>query len=182
MKALIVITALVLIARAAVAGDAVPERVTAALPDAIRIPRIYAGTDGESHLDEVELPSVGPRSVRAMRTNLYATDVEFGISLPGSFVDFHRVTTPRLLIILRGQTEIGFGDGSRHVLKAGDVALAADTTGHGHTSRGIGTEPIVALTVRLPPERPLQPKSAPCAPGIAPAECVELHLKVTEPQ
>jgi gentisate 1,2-dioxygenase len=171
---------LALLAQNAVADDALLRRVAAALPDAIRIPRLYSGADGESHLDEVELPGVGPRSARALRTNLYATDIELSYALPGSFVDFHRVTTPRLLIILRGRTEIGLGDGSKHVLEAGDVVLATDTTGRGHTSRGIGTEPIVALTVRLPPEDPLRPKTAPCPPGVAPADCVEIQVQARE--
>jgi hypothetical protein len=144
----------------------------AAFPDAVRIKHLYAGPDGESHLDELDLPRVGGTPGRSVQTRLYATDIEIGTTLPGGFIDFHGVTTPRLLIVLQGAIEIGLGDGSKHILHKGDMVLAADTTGHGHTSRHIGTEPVLSMTVRLPKEDSLKPKVDSCAPGTPAQECV----------
>jgi hypothetical protein len=141
--------------------------------DTLKIMRVYGGADGESHIDWFELPDVGTNIPgERLQSRLFATDVEIGESQPGSFIDWHGVSTPRLLIILTGQLEIGLGDGSKHILKGGDMVLAADTTGRGHTSRSIGTEIVRALTVRLPKDNPLAPKLNPCPPGVPDSQCV----------
>lgn len=143
------------------------------LGDTFKVMRVYGGADGESHIDTVALPDVGNNIPgKFLQSRLYATDIELGESLPGTFIDWHGVSSPRFLIILSGQMEIGLGDGSKHILKAGDMVLAADTTGRGHTSRSIGTAIVRALTVRLPKDDPLAPKLNPCPPGVPDAQCV----------
>lgn len=128
------------------------------VPQAMRIKRVVAGPDGKSRLDVIELPIVNAEPGKALYSRLYATDVELGYGAPGAFIDWHRVTTPRLWILLQGTWEFGTGDGQRHLLKAGDIVLAADVTGEGHTSRNIGDVPSFVLTVRLPAEDSLKPK------------------------
>jgi hypothetical protein len=140
--------------------------------DAFRVMHLYGGADGESHLDTIALPDVGGVPGKSTQSRLFATDVELGEGLPGTFIDWHGVSSPRLLIVLSGQLEIGLGDGSKHILKAGDMVLAADMTGHGHTSRTIGNEVVRSLTVRLPRDNALAPKLNPCPPGLADAQCV----------
>lgn len=44
------------------------------------------------------------------------------------------------MIVLKGRVEIEVGSGDRIQCKAGDVVLAEDLTGQGHTTRAIGTE------------------------------------------
>lgn len=149
----------------------------ARIGDNFMITRMYGGPDGELHIDKFPLPRTGGKPGQSVQSRLFATDVELGNSLPGYFIDWHGVSTPRLLIILSGQMEIGLGDGSKHILKRGDVVLAADTTGRGHTSRGIGDEVIRVLTVRLPKENSLAPKMNPCPPGMADKDCVSARLR-----
>jgi hypothetical protein len=132
---------------------------TVPVPATVRVKRLYTGPDGESHLDEVDLPTVH-KDAGAVLTRLYTTDTEIGYGAPGQFIDWHIVSTPRFLIVLQGQIEIGLGDGSKHVLVPGDIVLASDTSGRGHTSRTLGDVPVLALTVRLPKEDPLRPKQA----------------------
>ncbi|MFO1427553.1 MAG: hypothetical protein U1F11_11400 [Steroidobacteraceae bacterium] len=135
------------------------------VPDRLRIKRVTADADGRSRLDVIELPVVNHDAGRSIVSRLNASDVELGYSAPGGFIDWHRVSTPRLWIILQGSYEFGTGDGRIHRLEAGDIVLAADTTGQGHTSRNVGTLPAFVLTVRLPAVDPLQPQSrAPVVP------------------
>jgi hypothetical protein len=148
------------------------EGTTKKIGTAFMVPRLYSGADGESHLDMVALPDVGSIPGKFVQSRLYSTDVELGESLPGMFIPWHGVSSPRFLIVLSGQLEIGLGDGSKHILKAGDMVLAEDMTGRGHTSRAIGTEIIRSLTVRLPKDNALAPKMNPCPPGLPDAQCV----------
>ncbi|WP_285020949.1 cupin domain-containing protein [Novosphingobium sp. fls2-241-R2A-195] len=144
--------------------------------EAFRVLHMYGGDDGESHLEIKDLPRTGGVPGKSVQTRLYATDVEIGDALPGDFIDYHGVSTPRFLIVLSGQLEVGFGDGSKHVLSKGDIVLADDVTGRGHTSRTIGTEPVRILTVRLPKENSFQPKLNPCPEGVPAEQCVSARL------
>lgn len=144
----------------------------------ITIPRIYAGADGASHLDTVTLPRAPGADPRALIGRLNSTDVEIGVSPPGTFIDWHRVSTPRLLVVLQGTLEVGLGDGSKHLLHAGDIALAQDLTGQGHTSRTVGTVPAMAMTVRLPKDDPLASRASSCPAGVAAKDCVANSLNI----
>lgn len=144
---------------------------------AMRVMHLYGGADGESHLEIIDLPRTAGGEGRFVQSRLRATDVEIGDTLPGEFIDFHGVSTPRFLIVLSGQLEIGLGDGSKHVLSKGDIVLADDVTGRGHTSRTIGAEPVRILTVRLPREDALVPKTSSCPDGMPVDQCVAARLE-----
>lgn len=158
------------------AKDSDPVSPLSPTGDAFRILRMTGGDDGESHLDITTLPKTGGVPGHSVQSRLFATDVEIGDSLPGDFVDWHGVSTPRLLVVLSGELEVGLGDGSKHILRKGDIVLASDITGRGHTSRTIGSEPVRIMTVRLPKEDSLAPKLNPCPPGVADAQCVSARL------
>ena len=90
--------------------------------------RIFAGSDGESHIDEMNLnehPELGAL------TNLYEVKVQ---EFDGTRnMDFHPLPERRLIIHLSGEVEIGTSDGSKQVFRAGDIRLMEDVTGRGHT-------------------------------------------------
>jgi hypothetical protein len=103
------------------------------------------------------------------------------LSSPGTFIDWHGVTTPRILVVLTGALEIGLGDGTKHILKPGSAVLVTDLTGRGHTSRSIGAVPVTGLTIRLNKEGMLKPKLSPCPPNVVAANCVSENLTITRP-
>lgn len=152
-----------------------------AVPTKFMIPRVYTRADGLSSMDEVELPRVSGGDGRSIGSRLFTTDAEFGISQPGAFIDWHGVTTPRILMVMSGLLEVGLGDGTKHILKAGDAVLVMDMTGRGHTSRFIGTEPVRVFTLRLPKDDPLKPKLNPCPLNVVAANCVATGVTVTRP-
>ncbi len=162
-------------------AQAAPVVAPVAVPTKLMIKRVFTRPDGVSTMDEVELPRVSGGDGRSIGTRLYATDIEMGISSPGSFMDWHGVTTPRLLMVLQGELEIGLGDGTKQILKAGNIVLVMDT-GRGHTSRSIGTVPVSALTLRLPIDEPLKPKLNTCPPNVVAANCVANGVVVTRPK
>ncbi len=173
--------AAVLLAAGLVATPHSPAQARERLPAGVIIKRIMAAADGKSYLDEITLPPAAGSDPAALVSRLYTTDTEIGISPPGTFIDWHRVSTPRLLIVLKGEMEIGTGDGRRYRLRAGDAALAMDLTGQGHTSRMVGRVPVMAMTVRLGKDDPLRSRASSCPDGMAAQDCVANNLSIQRP-
>ena len=94
--------------------------------------RVFTGDDGESHIEELDLanhPELGSL------TNVAEVRVTQHQELRN--MDFHPLPERRLIIHLSGEVEIGFGDGTKHIFRAGDVRLMEDVTGRGHTHRDL---------------------------------------------
>jgi len=106
--------------------------------------RLYAGSDGQSHVEKIDLDRV-PDWTKGLPT----TQIAFRVWPVGQFIDWHPAPRRQFVIILSGQLEIGLTDGSKHVFGAGDARLVEDTTGKGHTTRVVGTQPVVTATVPL---------------------------------
>ena len=106
--------------------------------------RLYSGDDGESHMEEVTLESAPDL------TNLQgAKGVVFRSSPPGRFSDWHHAPRRQYIITLSGEAEIGLGDGTIQHLGPGDVNMAEDFTGRGHTTRVVGNVPRVTATIHM---------------------------------
>ena len=89
--------------------------------------RIFAGSDGESHIEELKLadhPEVG-----AM-TNVSEVKVQ---EFEGTRdMPLHPLPERRLIIHLSGVVEITTSDGAKQIFRAGDIRLMDDVTGKGH--------------------------------------------------
>ena len=106
--------------------------------------RLYSGSDGESHIEELNLAS-HPELTSPQAT----TNIIFRETPPGSFSDWHTAPRRQYIITVSGHSEIGLGDGSIVHYGPGDARLVEDTTGHGHTTRTVGNEPVVNVTIPL---------------------------------
>ena len=103
----------------------------------MQVVRIYTGEDGESHIEDLQLPyeQVG----HSMRTGTQAaTGLQFSSLTPGQLVEFHTAPRRQYVITLQGQVEIGLGDGTKRIFNVGDIELCEDLTGRGHTTRSVG--------------------------------------------
>ena len=106
--------------------------------------RLYSGDDGESHIEEIDLAS------HPDWTKLHsAKGIVFRAVQSGFFSDWHVAPRRQYIITLSGEAEIGLADGTIHRLGPGDVNLAEDLTGRGHTTRVVGDVPRVTATVQL---------------------------------
>ena len=101
--------------------------------------RLYTGDDGQSHMDEGHEPP----------DTQDATSIVVRRQEPGYFIDWHPAPRRQYIVTLRGQVEIGLGDGTVHTLGAGDMMLAEDLTGQGHTTRAVGDETRVSIAITL---------------------------------
>jgi hypothetical protein len=82
-----------------------------------------------------------------------ATGVVFRSTPPGTFRDWHTAPRRQYVITLSGAADIGRRDGTIHRLGPGDMNMAEDHTGHGHTTRVVGQVPRVTATIHMEPSQ-----------------------------
>jgi quercetin dioxygenase-like cupin family protein len=78
-----------------------------------------------------------------------AEAISFTRQQPGQFSGWHAAPRRQYVISIAGEVEIVTGDGTSMRFKAGDVLLAEDLTGHGHTTRVLGDSMRVSAMVPL---------------------------------
>ena len=109
--------------------------------------RVYSGDDGESHYEEIAVPATefGPQTVKLQPDG----EMVFHVVPEGRWMDFHTASRRQFVITLFGEVEIGFADGSIVTLKKGDIMLAEDRTGRGHTAKIVNApRAMVSIPIR----------------------------------
>lgn len=106
--------------------------------------RLYNGEDGKSCIENQSLASHP-----ALTTPQTAAHIVFNQMPAGTFIDWHPAPRRQYVIILVGQLEIGLGDGTVRRFGPGDARLVEDTTGSGHTTRVVGSEPVLTAVIPL---------------------------------
>jgi hypothetical protein len=118
-----------------------------------KIWRVYSGSDGRSHLAEVELamqPFADTEGAHGEATSMQsASGITFRVSPPGYALSWHCAPRRQYSISLSGHAEIEVGDGTVARLGPGDVVLAEDLTGQGHLTRVVGDQPRFSALVPL---------------------------------
>jgi hypothetical protein len=109
----------------------------------MRVTRISTGDDGQSHFEDLEVP-LGPGSDR-LSDIVPLTGVIFRHTRAGSHLDYHPAPRRQFVVTLTGRVEVGCADGTSRVFGPGDVMLADDLTGQGHTSVQLGDEDRTSL-------------------------------------
>lgn len=106
--------------------------------------RAYAGDDGLSHMEEVTPlfeHFVDAEGAYGEGTPLQpATGITFRLSQPGYFLDWHNAPRRQYVIAIPGEVEIEASDGTVRRIVPGDILLAEDLTGRGHTTRVVGDQ------------------------------------------
>lgn len=92
--------------------------------------RLYMGEDGQSHFEELD---AGHSSKHFFET--YAVKgLVFKNDQPTHILGWHTAPRRQWVITLSGSVDIGIGDGTVKTFGPGDVFLAEDVTGQGHTA------------------------------------------------
>jgi hypothetical protein len=66
---------------------------------------------------------------------------------PGFFEDWHNADARRYVAVISGRAEIEVAGGQKFSAEPGQICIAEDLTGKGHTFRVVGTDDFVALFV-----------------------------------
>ena len=116
----------------------------------MNVVRVYHGDDGQSHFEDLELPTSPVANGTYRRSDLRPTgETMFAIQPPGFFADWHPAPGRRFFVMISGSAQVDVSDGETRTLKGGDVVLFEDVEGPGHTMRVVGDEPRVAMHVSL---------------------------------
>ena len=104
------------------------------------ITRIYTGTDGLSHVEDIEL-----RSNSVMER---VSSVEVRVTPPGRFSDWHPGPQRQYIINLSGTGQLEVAEGKVN-LPPGSMEYIDDLTGKGHTTRVISDEERVSIWLKF---------------------------------
>jgi len=115
----------------------------------MHVTRIFSGEDGESHLEDIEIPLVDLGDIGRLSELLPATGIVFREVAGDYHFDFHTAPRRQYVINLDAAVEIEVGDGTVRRLEPGEILLAEDTTGRGHISRAVDGRPRRCLFVTL---------------------------------
>lgn len=111
--------------------------------------RIYTGADNRSHFEDVQIPLKGSGKIGFLSELIKATGVVFRETGGDYNYEFHTAPRRQYVVNLEGEVEIEVGDGSKRILRSGDILLAEDTTGQGHISRAVAGKPRKSLFITL---------------------------------
>jgi hypothetical protein len=92
--------------------------------------RLYSGNDGQSHFEQLDCS----QSSAFFNTTRPATGLLFRNDFAPHIVGWHCAPHRRWVITLSGTVDIGLGDGTSMTFGPGDVFLAEDLSGQGHTA------------------------------------------------
>ena len=102
--------------------------------------RIYTGTDGLSHVEDIVLDA---KSVMEK-----VTSVEVRVGTPGRFSDWHVGPQRQYIINLSGSGQLEVAEGKVD-LPPGSMEYIDDLTGKGHTTRTVGTQDRVSIWLKF---------------------------------
>jgi hypothetical protein len=122
----------------------------------MHITRFYATADGESRFAELDIPleqvHQDPFGNILRSSNSYVSPSVRFVELPAEMVQgWHGAPTRQIVVVLSGVLEVGTSDQQTRQWRAGEVFLAEDVTGKGHTTHVV-EGPVRLVFVPLPPE------------------------------
>ena len=130
-------------------------RAAAQRRETTTVTRLYTGTDGQSHAEDIEVAwrPAKPRAELSESDSVRVTGAQF-LRWPRGFVwEGHPASKRQYVIIISGHGEVDLVGGKKVQLAPGRILLAEDVTGKGHITRVGADEDLVMLLVPLAPER-----------------------------
>jgi len=117
--------------------------------------RIFTDEDGDSHFDEVTLPTDLRQSPVSTAQAELAPPIDTASATFRRVVSDHpdepHVAPKRQFVVhLAGESEVEVSDGEVRRFGPGSVVLVEDLSGKGHTTRRVGDTPRETLMIELP--------------------------------
>lgn len=118
----------------------------------IRCVRIWTEDDGESHFEEGQIDLDGRDDGKLRSPDINVSIAAIQETAEGGTFSWHNAPTRQLVITLSGTLLFQTREGKEFTLAPGDILLAEDTTGGGHTWKLVDDEPWRRIYVVLSPD------------------------------
>jgi quercetin dioxygenase-like cupin family protein len=115
----------------------------------IRCVRLYTASDGRSKFEDGTIALEAGLRGDVVSPTIAVGTASFRETAPGGKLAWHVAPVRQLVITLSGTLEFETRDAEYFTLRPGDVLLAEDTTGHGHSWRLLDDDPWRRLYVVL---------------------------------
>ena len=127
----------------------------------IRCVRLWTGDDRNSHFEDGHIHLEGGQRGDLLTGTLPVTTVSFQETASGGAFAWHDAPARQLVITLSGTLDFQTREGKHFLLRPGDILLAEDTAGTGHSWKLTDDQPWRRAYVILAPGAsvPFQPRS-----------------------
>jgi len=117
----------------------------------IRCVRIWTGDDGNSYFEEgaIDMPRGERGDILSGTTDVVS--ISFRETQAGGTYVWHAAPTQQFVITLRGTLDFQTKGGAHFTIRPGDILIAEDTAGSGHSWRLVDDEPWCRAYVILAP-------------------------------
>jgi len=114
--------------------------------------RIWTGSDGQSHFEEGAIDLAEGARGDLLSGKAVTTSVSFQETSSGGTFAWHDAPARQFVITLSGTLDFQTRKGEHFTIRPGDILLAEDTTGGGHSWRLVDNEPWRRVYVILAPD------------------------------
>ncbi len=117
----------------------------------IRCVRLWTGDDQNSHFEEGTIALEAGARGDVLTGKLAATTVSFEETATGGTFAWHTAPARQLVITLSGTLDFRTREGQRFLMHPGEILLAEDTVGTGHSWKLVDAQPWRRVYVILAP-------------------------------
>lgn len=107
----------------------------------MRCIRLWTDAEGQSCFEEGRLALKAGSPVNLLSDQFSAKSISFEETKAGQTLDWHNAPAKQFVITLRGTLDFWTRKGDHFILTPGDILLAEDTAGGGHSWKLIGDDP-----------------------------------------
>ncbi|MGA7862200.1 MAG: cupin domain-containing protein [Thermoplasmata archaeon] len=120
----------------------------------ITVSRLVADEQGQSHFAEIVVPTsstdFAPPAPPLCVSSPTKTQRHVFLVVPvGWYGEPHPSPTRQIFSVLRGTIEVRVSDGERRRYTVGDFAILEDTSGKGHATRNVGSNPALLSITQI---------------------------------
>ena len=121
----------------------------------IRCVRIWTGDDGNSHFEEGAIDLEPGQRGDELSGRMATTTISFQETASGGAFAWHTAPVRQLVVTLSGTLDFQTREGGHFLIQPGDILLAEDTAGSGHSWRLTDGQPWRRAYVVLQPGTPV---------------------------
>lgn len=114
----------------------------------MKITHLFTGSDDHSYFEELEIHCDNQHPLGFYSNKYPVENLLFRHSPAGAHFDLHNAPQKQYIIYLEGEFEVTTSLDHKKIFRSGDVLLANDLTGKGHTTTALSGGKTLVITVK----------------------------------